>query len=160
MKWVSSMMISQTAEYALRAVVWLAVEPDKAIGTPRIARMTKVPPAYLSRVLQSLARAGLVKSNPGRSGGFRLTRSPNDISVLDVVNAVDPIRRIERCPLDIDDHGLNLCPLHRRLDAAIAATERAFRETSIGELLTDPSTSRPLCSCDTADKVGAATQAP
>ncbi len=122
--------------------------------------MTKVSPAYLSRVLQSLARAGLVKSTPGRSGGFRLTRSPKDISVLDVVNAVDPIRRIERCPLDIDDHGLNLCPLHRRLDAAIAATERVFRETSIGELLTDPSTSRPLCSCDTSNEVGAATQAP
>lgn len=154
------MMISQTAEYALRAVVWLAIEPDKAIGTPRIARATKVPPGYLSRVLQSLARAGLVTSNPGRSGGFRLTRSPKDISVLDVVNAVDPIRRIERCPLDIDDHGLNLCPLHRRLDAAIAATESAFRETSIGELLTDPSASRPLCSCTTFDEVAPSTTTP
>ena len=152
------MMISQTAEYALRAVVWLAIEPETPVGTPRIARATKVPPGYLSRVLQSLARAGLVTSNPGRSGGFRLTRSPKDISVLDVVNAVDPIRRIERCPLDIDDHGLNLCPLHRRLDAAIAATESAFRDTSIGELLTDPSTSRPLCSCDRLDEAAPRTR--
>ena len=158
MKLVSSMMISQTAEYALRAVVWLAIEPDKALGTPRIARATKVPQGYLSRVLQSLARAGLVTSNPGRSGGFRLTRSPKDISVLDVVNAVDPIRRIERCPLDIDDHGLNLCPLHRRLDAAIAATESAFRDTSIGELLNDPSTSGPLCSCDRLDEAAPRTR--
>ena len=142
------MTISQTAEYALRAVVWLAREPENAVGTPRIARATQVPAGYLSRVLQSLARAGLVTSNPGRSGGFRLARPPKRITVLDVVNAVDPVRRIGKCPLKIDDHGSNLCPLHRRLDAAIGATEKAFRETSIAELLTEPSTSRPLCSCD------------
>lgn len=142
------MTISQTAEYALRAVVWLAIEPDNTVGTPRIARETQVPAGYLSRVLQSLARAGLVTSTPGRSGGFKLTRPATHITVLDVVNAVDPVRRIEKCPLNIGDHGLNLCPLHRRLDAAIAATETAFRETCIAELLSDPSTSRPLCSCD------------
>lgn len=157
-EWVPRMTISQTAEYALRAVVWLAIEPDRAVGTPRIARATKVPAGYLSRVLQSLARAGLVTSNPGRSGGFRLARLPKDISVLDVVNAVDPIRRIDKCPLNIDDHGLNLCPLHRRLDAAIAATESAFRETKIAELLSDPSRSRPLCSSDDFDEVTARTR--
>ena len=142
------MTISQTAEYALRAIVWLARDPDHALGTPRIARATQVPAGYLARVLQSLARAGLVLSNPGRSGGFRLVRPPESITVLDVVNAVDPVRRIETCPLKIPDHGSNLCPLHRRLDAAIAATEQAFRETTIAELLTEPSLSQPLCSCE------------
>lgn len=142
------MTISRTAEYALLAVVCLAREPDNAVGTPRIARATKIPAGYLSRVLQSLARAGLVTSNPGRSGGFRLARPPKLITILDVVNAVDPVRRIEKCPLNIDDHGSNLCPLHRRLDAAIGATEKAFRETSIAELVTEPTTARPSCSCE------------
>lgn len=139
------MTISQTAEYALRAVVWLAREPATPLGTQRIAQATRVPGGYLSRVLQALARAGLVRSTPGRTGGFRLARSPAKISVLDVVNAVDPVRRIERCPLNLAEHGVNLCPLHRRLDEAIAATERAFRETTIAEVLAEPSASTPLC---------------
>jgi Rrf2 family nitric oxide-sensitive transcriptional repressor len=75
------MTISHTAEYALRAIVWLARDPDTSLGTPRIARATRVPLGYLPRVLQALARADLVESTPGRAGGFRLTRSPRKISV-------------------------------------------------------------------------------
>lgn len=139
------MTISRTAEYALRAVVWLARDPDTPLGTPRIARATHVPPGYLSRVLQALARAGLVESNPGRSGGFRLKRSPRDISVLDVVNAVDPVERIVRCPLGLKKHHGQLCPLHRRLDEAAAMVQRAYAETTIAEILAEESPAGVLC---------------
>lgn len=140
------MSVSQTAEYALRAVVWLAREPQHAVGTAQIARATHVPAGYLARVLQNLARAGLVTSNPGRFGGFRLALPAEHITVLDIVNAIDPIRRIKKCPLAIDAHRDRLCPLHRRLDAAIAATENAFREATVAELLAESSTAEPLCS--------------
>ncbi len=139
------MTISHTAEYALRAVVWLAREPDASVGTPKIASATGVSPGYLSRVLQGLARAGLVESTPGRTGGFRLMRPPEDISVLDVVNAVDPVERIVRCPIGIKSHHGQLCPLHRRLDEAAAMVERAYAETSIAEILADSSPVRALC---------------
>lgn len=138
-------MISQTAEYALRAVVWLASQTDGSLGTPHIAKATKVPAGYLSKVLQSLARAGLVVSHPGRNGGFTLTRPPDEISVLDVINAVDPIQRIRECPLDLKSHGVNLCPLHRRLDEAMAKAEEAFAGSTIAELLAEPTSSTPLC---------------
>jgi Rrf2 family transcriptional regulator, nitric oxide-sensitive transcriptional repressor len=95
----TGLMISQTAEYALRAVVWLASSPDRAHGTPQIATAVKVPAGYLAKVMQRLARAGLVVSSPGRLGGFRIARPATEISVFDVVNAVDPIRRIHTCPL-------------------------------------------------------------
>lgn len=138
-------MISQTAEYALRAVVWLAGNPEATFGTPQIARATQVPAGYLSKTLQALARAGLVESNPGRGGGFRLARPPADISVLDVVNVVDPVQRIRTCPLKLKSHRRQLCPLHRRLDAAAAAVEKAFAETTIAEVVGDSSLIRPLC---------------
>jgi len=139
------MTISHTAEYALRAIVWLARDPDIALGTPRIARATHVPAGYLARVLQALARAGLVESHPGRSGGFRLRRAPREISVLDVINAVDPVQRIERCPLGLKSHRGRLCPLHRRLDEAAALVQRAYAETSIAEIVAEATPIAALC---------------
>jgi hypothetical protein len=67
------------------------------------------------------------------------------MSVLDVINIVEPIQRIRTCPLGISAHGSHLCPLHKRLDAAMAIVESAFRESSIGDLLSEPSRSKPLC---------------
>lgn len=143
------MMISQTAEYALRAVVWLAAGRDEAMGAARIAAAVKVPPGYLAKVLQTLARAGIVQSAPGRSGGFRLTRPPESITVLEVVDAVDPVRRIETCPLGIPSHGSRLCPLHRRLDDAARSVREAFAGSTIRDLLLEETDSPPLCAHDT-----------
>jgi Rrf2 family transcriptional regulator, nitric oxide-sensitive transcriptional repressor len=139
------MTISQTAEYALRAMVWLAKDPATSLGTPRIAQATHVPAGYLARVLQSLARAGLVESTPGRSGGFRLRRTPSAISVLDVVNAVDPVERIKRCPLGLKSHRGHLCPLHRRLDEAVAMVEHAYATTTLAEILAEATPIAALC---------------
>jgi Rrf2 family protein len=138
-------LLSQTTEYALRAIVWLANTAPDPQTTGQIAKATKVPPGYLSKVLQSLGRNGLVTAQRGKHGGFLLTKLSGDISVLEVVNAVDPIRRIHECPLGLKSHGKVLCPLHRRLDDATRMVEKAFAETTIGELLNTPSPSRPLC---------------
>jgi len=138
-------MTSQTAEYALRAVVWLASHPDRALSTLEISAATKVPAGYLSKVLQGLARGKLVVSSSGRNGGFLLARPPERISVLDVINAVDGIQRIRKCPLGLRSHHRVLCPLHKRLDDAMATVERAFADSSIAELLAEPSASTPLC---------------
>jgi Rrf2 family protein len=127
----------QSAEYALRAVVWLAAHPDAKVSTPEIAKRTQVPPGYMSKVLQILARAGLVESSPGRTGGFRLTRAADQISVLDVVNTVDTLERIRRCPLGLKSHRHELCPLHRRLDHVAAMVEEAYAETTIAEIVAE-----------------------
>ena len=84
-------------------------------------------------------------SQRGLHGGFTLLRSPADLTIYDVVQAIDPIVRITTCPLNLPNHATSLCPLHRRLDNAMAAIETAFRKTSIKQLLTDPNPSKPLC---------------
>ena len=138
-------MISQTVEYALRAAVYLADQAPEPRTTDQIAKITRVPHAYLSKVLQGLARAGLVASQRGLHGGFVLARPADRLTILEVVNAVDPIRRIRECPLGIATHGTILCPLHRRLDEALASVEKAFAESTLAEVLAEPAHSVPLC---------------
>lgn len=137
-------MISQTAEYALRAVICLANRPESPLTTQQIADLTRVPAGYLAKVLQALGRAGLVQSQRGLHGGSSLTRPPAEITVLDVVNAVDPLKRIHHCPLRLDAHKAELCPLHRRLDDAVALVQEAFGAYSLADLLAEPAASRPL----------------
>jgi Rrf2 family protein len=138
-------MFSQTAEYALRAIVALAEDVKVPWTAQAIATKTLVPQDYLIKVLQPLSRAGLVVAQRGRGGGFLLTRPAGEISVLDVITAVDPLRRITHCPLSLKGHGTNLCPLHRKLDNAIRLVEEAFASTTIADILSDPSPVRPLC---------------
>ncbi|MFO0950624.1 MAG: Rrf2 family transcriptional regulator [Isosphaeraceae bacterium] len=138
-------MISQTVEYALRAVVYLAGQAPEPRTTDQIATATLVPKAYLSKVLQGLVRARLVHSQRGIGGGMTLLRAPTELTILEVVNAVDPIQRIRTCPLGLKSHGVRLCPLHKRLDDALARFEGAFRETTLAEVLDEPTESIPLC---------------
>jgi len=138
-------MFSQSVEYALRAMVYLAQRPNTAQTTDDIAGATKVPRAYLSKVLQGLVRAGLVRSQRGLRGGMTLARTPDEITILAVVAAVDPIRRIKSCPLGLASHGVRLCPLHKRLDDALASVEAAFGSTTLAEILAEPTESVPLC---------------
>jgi Rrf2 family nitric oxide-sensitive transcriptional repressor len=138
-------MLSQTAEYALRAIVVLAGDSNVSWTAQEIATRSMVPQGYLMKVLQSLAKADLVAAQRGRGGGFILMRPPWQINVLDVITAVDPLRRIKHCPLGLKAHGTNLCPLHHKLDDAIRLVEEAFASTTIAEILADPSPIRPLC---------------
>jgi Rrf2 family protein len=138
-------VISQTAEYALRAVVVLGSNRDGPMTTQQIASRTRVPAGYLSKVLQALGRGGVVEAQRGLGGGFSLTRPLEKITVLDVINAVDPLKRIDRCPLGLVEHGLRMCALHRRLDEGIALVQSLFGDTTIGELVRDQKPSRPLC---------------
>jgi Rrf2 family protein len=138
-------MFSQTVEYALRAVAYLADQAPEARTTEQIAQVTRVPQAYLSKVIQSLSRAGIVRSQRGVKGGVSLAKAPSAVTILEVVNAVDPIVRIRECPLGLKAHGMRLCPLHRRLDNALASVEQAFATTTLAEVLAEPSESVPLC---------------
>lgn len=138
-------MFSQTVEYALRAVVYLAGEAPECRTTDQVAEATRVPKAYLSKVLQGLARAGIVHSQRGVKGGMTLARPADELTILEVVNAVEPIQRIKVCPLGLAAHGARLCPLHKRLDSALASVEEAFRSTTLAEILRTPSKSKPLC---------------
>ncbi len=135
-------MFSQTVEYAMRAMLHLAASS----GTPQpagdIAARTSVPHGYLSKVMRELVRAGLVSSQRGPRGGFVLARTPGEITMLDIVQIFDPLERITRCPLGKPAHSV-LCPMHARLDAAIANVQNELRATTLLDIAS--AASSPLC---------------
>jgi Rrf2 family protein len=137
-------MLSQTNEYALRAVVSLARQAPGSLTTDELAELTDVPRGYLAKVLQQLRRAGIVVSRRGLRGGFVLVGQVDELTALDVVDAIDPLPRVTSCPLGRRGHGTDLCPLHRTLQHAGQEVERTLRATTIAALIHDPEPS-PLC---------------
>lgn len=139
------MALTQTAEYALRAVVWLAHHPGQPQTTRQIADATRVPPSYLPKVFQPLVRAGLVAAQRGLRGGYSLARGAAEMTLLEIVNQVDPVQRIERCPLGLASHRGQLCPLHGLLDQLALVEERVLGGTRLSDLIDQPGKPAPLC---------------
>ena len=140
-------MLPKTAEYALRAAVWLGRTPRQPASADQLAQATQVPRRYLHKVLQDLVRAELVRSQPGPGGGYALHGKPEEVTILDVINAVGPIERISACPLGLKSH-TSLCPLHHELDQAYANMEAAFSRVTVADLLNSPRPNSPMCEGD------------
>lgn len=147
-------MLSQTSEYALRAMSCLAINPEESSTAAGLARATQVPADYLAKVLQLLATAGLITGRRGVGGGYQLSRPPEHIKLIDVVGAVAEVKRITTCPLGLPTHGSNLCPLHRAVDAAAKAVIDVYSNRTLADMLNQPGANAPLCE---AQMVGAVT---
>jgi Rrf2 family nitric oxide-sensitive transcriptional repressor len=122
-------MFSQTVEYALRAMVQLAADAPDASTTKRIAEKTKVPSAYLAKVLQSMRRAGLIYSRRGVGGGVTLAHAPKDINLLEVIDAVEPLKRTKGKTRGAASR------LQRTLDRALGEVRKTFEAASLADML-------------------------
>lgn len=134
-------MISKTEEYALRAAVHLARHASEhPCRAHEIAEKTGIPANYLSKVLHQLARTGLVTSERGRGGGFRLARAPGRIRLGEVVKPFESAEDWRRCVLGrpecSDGHP---CGAHEAWKKVRAARERFFAKTTLADVLDDPS---------------------
>jgi Rrf2 family protein len=93
-------MISTTAEYALRALVALAeTDVGTTVQAPELARVTKVPPSYLYKILASLRRSGILAGSRGSRGGYSLARAPAEIRLIEVVSLFEVVRPNDACLL-------------------------------------------------------------
>jgi Rrf2 family protein len=131
------MMLSQTAEYALRAVLVLA---DRAaagpMGAGRLAQLLKVPQNYLSKTLNQLVRAGILVSTRGKGGGFQLARPAGQIRLLEIVAPFDAIPARRVCLLGRPQcSDTNPCPAHVRWRDVGERTTRFFRDTTVADLI-------------------------
>lgn len=139
-------MLSSTAEYALRIMIHLTEADGEQHTSDEISLATKVPSDYTVKVLQWLGKEGLVFGQRGRRGGFRLDCNPDKTTLLDVVNVIDPLKRISECPLGREAHKNTLCPLHKCIDDVIALlqdtlgsmTLKGVTEASAGQTLCPP----------------------
>ncbi len=127
-------MFSQTAEYSLRAMAHLASRHNSSSTIPEMAEATQVPAPYLRKVLNRLRDAGIIGTQRGTGGGIHLKADPKELTILKVLNAVDPIKRIERCPLGLPEH-FKLCPLHSEINEAIMQVESVLNSKTLADLL-------------------------
>lgn len=130
-------MLSKTSEYALRAVLFLARESrDIPVPAGDIAAGLDVPANYLSKILHALSRAGVVSSERGPGGGYRLARPADTMSLADVVGAFDPISPGSRCLLGrARCHDDQPCAAHARWRQVFDPVTAFFRDTMVAELL-------------------------
>ncbi len=130
-------MLSRTAEYALRATVYLAIHRGlDAVRVSDLARGLDIPRNYLSKILHALARQGIVESARGPGGGFRLTTTPAGTSLLEVVAVFDDISARRSCILGrAECNDANPCPLHGRWEVVSEQVAAFFRDTSLADVM-------------------------
>lgn len=130
-------MVSRTAEYALRAVLYIAGHAgDAPAPVTEIATALHVPEKYLGRVLNSLARAGTLRSSRGAHGGFRLARPATRITLADVVAPFDAVGEPMQCLLRGERCGAaEACAAHDQWHAVSTHMRGFFQGTTIADLL-------------------------
>jgi Rrf2 family protein len=95
------MQITRQADYAMRAVAYLSnLGPDKRAATSQIAEDQQIPPSFLAKIVSQLSVAGLLQTSRGARGGVSLARTPEEISFLEVVEAIDGPILINECVAD------------------------------------------------------------
>lgn len=131
------MILSQTAVYALQAVLHLAeAEGDEPLRVDDIARALDVPRNYLSKILHVLARDGVLTSTRGPRGGFRLRRPPSELRLESVIEHFDEITSASGCLLGrVRCSDADPCAAHARWKRVSDAVRSFLRDTTIEELL-------------------------
>jgi Rrf2 family protein len=95
------MQITRQADYALRAMLYLAkLNPNERAATSQIAEVQNIPPSFLAKIISQLSIAGLIHTSRGARGGVSLARQPEEVSILDVVEAIDGPIALNECTDD------------------------------------------------------------
>jgi Rrf2 family protein len=130
-------MITKTGLHAVRAMAALARLPAGAFaGAGRVAQEIDAPPNYLSKLLKTLAREGLVESQKGLGGGFRLAKEPRRITLFDVVDVFEHLNRWSGCILGRREcSDLRACVVHDKWKKARTAYLQLLQTTTIADLV-------------------------
>lgn len=109
-----TVIFSKKCEYGLQAVLFLASkEMGTVVPAETISQELKIPREFVSKILQSLRESGIISSVKGKSGGFSLAKSPGDIKLIDVVEAIDGLEMFNSCVLGFPECSPNHpCPVH------------------------------------------------
>ena len=130
-------MLSSTAQYALRAVVYLAGCKDGSpIRAAELADAVEVPPNYMGKILHQLVRSGILRSVRGKNGGFEIAVSPEKLSLYEVVSQFDDLGLEDKClfgRLECSDE--HPCPAHERWGEVAVRILDFFNSTTVADVL-------------------------
>ena len=130
--------LTKRGDYAVRAMIALACDDAGLMSARTIAAGMAIPPRFLPQVMADLVRAGLAEGVTGRSGGYRLSVSAADISLLAIVEAAEGTSRRETCVLRGGPCGRDgACAVHAAFCAAEAAMIGALDSVTLAEVSRD-----------------------
>jgi len=129
-------MLSKSTRYTIQALSVLGgLPPGRYLGAKTIGGKLGIPANYLGKMLQNLARKGLVVSQKGFGGGFRLARPPEEISLLEIIEAVKEDELLSGCfwgnPACTTE---NPCPMHAQWQPITKLVRRTFRTTTVADI--------------------------
>ncbi|MBN2705197.1 MAG: Rrf2 family transcriptional regulator [Deltaproteobacteria bacterium] len=130
------MKLTRASDYAVRGVVYMAMQPPGAIVViPEVAREMDVPVGFLARIFQSLSRSGIVISHRGKKGGYSLARKPDEVTLCDVVEAVEGDIRLNIC-LDGYEacNRMAFCPIRKELAKVQEELIKSLGKTNFADL--------------------------
>ncbi|MER2996743.1 RrF2 family transcriptional regulator [Pontibacter populi] len=131
-------MLSKTAEYALRAIVYIALSDAQGhkAGIKEIAKELELPAHFMGKILQDLVRKGIIASMKGPGGGFFLHRTASEISLLEVVSIIDGLEAFRKCGMGMKMcSDLHPCPLHNEIKAYRDQLLKVFSSKTIQDLV-------------------------
>lgn len=130
------MQITRAGEYAVLGVTFLVRKgADRAVMMDELCEAESIPKSFLAKIFQTLSRAGLVRSQRGVRGGFRLTRDPETITVLEILEAIEGKLAFQRCLEDpVECHKHETCTLCDVFTEAQHRVKEVFQNTTIADL--------------------------
>lgn len=142
-------MLSNSCRYAIRAVIYLAIQPKTAgkTGIKQISKDLDLPTPFLAKILQDLAKQKILSSSKGPHGGFSLMKDPRKIKVIDIVKAIDGEEFFTNCiihngPCGGKRHKRKYCALHDEYDKVRHELKQVFRRKTISDLVHTSENSR------------------
>ena len=133
-------MLSNTSKYAIRAVIYLALyaSPEKRYGIKEIAEELNLPTPFLGKILQNLARNGVLDSAKGPGGGFCLKKSALDISVMEVIEIIDGPGAFTSCLIRTENCSTeHPCSLHDKVTSYRTGLKKVLQTESIADLVSE-----------------------
>ncbi|MGQ9683015.1 MAG: RrF2 family transcriptional regulator [Anaerolineae bacterium] len=130
------MKLTRGADYGTLGILYLARQPrDRVVLISEIAEAQGVPESYLAKIFQDLAKAGLVRSHRGARGGFTLARPPEDITLLEILEAIEGPLALNRCldPREGCERSAE-CPVHMALENAQGRLVEALQRVTLHSL--------------------------
>jgi len=131
-------MFSTSCQYGLQGILYIAMESskDKNVGLIEIAENQEIPRHFLSKILQQLVKAGLLESMKGPNGGFKLSKKPEKITLLQVIKAIDGLEVFTQCGIGFkkcsDEYP---CPIHHDFKIVRDKVFELFKEKTLKELV-------------------------
>lgn len=132
------MRITNTSEYAIRAIVFMAKNPQNSYSATELYTKVDAPLKFLAKILQRMARKKILKSQRGVKGGFKIATPLESLTILDIIEAVDGPIALNKCLITgYDCIRENLCPVHPIWEEAQMVLKEVLKKKTIAEIVNE-----------------------